>query len=593
MPKTEASKRPAKIATPQSPMFSGTSLGLGRLRRIISTDPEETQLLIDTASFALPDALNVKKLKDGSGTVQELNLNLMAEHLPGRNIAQPSTETAPATLETPRGSEYQETMFGNVPTTLGLRDGKNVSNSLLCDEITPAGAKSKRTSEVIFGGPQASSVKSPGPLKSPLGAGKNNIPFDMVFELQERKSKQQDDSAKDPNGKEVQVYVKWYCGSCNSKQVKTEIVDLDKESSCSKCQHLFPIKKKVDLTNTAADPTDFSDWPSFTDSISGTNVTVSLSQVRQDSYDSTNPSLRDFRTGLQRQNSLDPTFKNDDGGECLRRGVSSNWFNVECSLGEGSRVSSSSSAENNFGSFLPEFSMDTDADLDAVVRQNLNKREVTKVGIRWYCPQKHCGSELDLWDEESHSPTCRKCKYLLPTRKPILAMVKRRFECPICHKGFSRRNILMEHQNTHGDFKPHQCKWHIRGCKMRFNDLSNRTKHENSSCKYMEGEPQKNFKCVKCDKRYIRKVDLQNHILTKHEGVAKPYECDLCGLKYANRANLSRHKQKVHNGKVCKAKTKGKGKASKAAPKKKRKTAGGTAKKPTEKKLKTEKKQKI
>ena len=165
---------------PESPMFSGSQMNLSHLRRIVSVDPEDTQLLIDTATVALPDALNVKRLKDGSGTIEELNLNIMGEHLPERSITGISQPGNSAIIETPNGSELKETMFGNVPKNLGLREGKQVTNSLLCDEITPIGSASIVKSEAIFG-------DSPSKQSVP-DSGIDNIPFDMIFKLKEKKT---------------------------------------------------------------------------------------------------------------------------------------------------------------------------------------------------------------------------------------------------------------------------------------------------------------------------------------------------------------------------------------------------------------------
>ena len=59
-------------------------------------------------------------------------------------------------------------------------------------------------------------------------------------------------------------------------------------------------------------------------------------------------------------------------------------------------------------------------------------------------------------------------------------------------------------------------------------------------------EQKKKYKCQKCDAKYMRRSELENHQAAVHEGI-KPFKCDLCENRFSSKGNLKVHMKRIHD----------------------------------------------
>jgi hypothetical protein len=106
--------------------------------------------------------------------------------------------------------------------------------------------------------------------------------------------------------------------------------------------------------------------------------------------------------------------------------------------------------------------------------------------------------------------------------------------CPTCHRAFTRRTILVNHQRTHTGEKPFACA--IPGCIHTFAQQSDKTRHEQAQ------HTEKTFRCGSsgsegpswgCGKTFRRKDGLLEHhrktakgkkCLMEHDSISRPNE---------------------------------------------------------------------
>ena len=194
--------------------------------------------------------------------------------------------------------------------------------------------------------------------------------------------------------------------------------------------------------------------------------------------------------------------------------------------------------------------------LHTTTKKTLSGRK--KTTRRWFCPNFNCNREIDLWDTtilrctNKLRGTNEPCDYFKPTTMPI-RKVDKTFCCEICGKWFKQKNDLKVHTITHSMDRPYPCKYASKGCKLRFKNSSNASKHQKNSCRF--GPRERRHKCPQCYKCYARKQDLKDHIQNVHvrkKGDPKACPCPVPGCPkaypngYANKANLSRHIKSVH-----------------------------------------------
>jgi KRAB domain-containing zinc finger protein len=120
---------------------------------------------------------------------------------------------------------------------------------------------------------------------------------------------------------------------------------------------------------------------------------------------------------------------------------------------------------------------------------------------------------------------------------------KKNFFCDICENKFLNGNQLKRHIATHKE----ECFNQKKKDKRFFCDLCNFKTHKNDILKYhiMRHSENKEFKCTKCDKEFIRNIDLLNHLENVHKG-EKNLQCAICGFKTSINDILLIHYKK-HN----------------------------------------------
>merc|ERR1719193_3035850 len=93
---------------------------------------------------------------------------------------------------------------------------------------------------------------------------------------------------------------------------------------------------------------------------------------------------------------------------------------------------------------------------------------------------------------------CNADTKIIPSRKKIKI-----FACDKCKKTFKRSNVLKYHLQTHTGEKP--------------------------------------FKCPKCKKTYGQNFELNRHIKKIHKKIYKLHECNICDKNFVNKCDLLDH----------------------------------------------------
>ena len=112
---------------------------------------------------------------------------------------------------------------------------------------------------------------------------------------------------------------------------------------------------------------------------------------------------------------------------------------------------------------------------------------------------------------------------------------KNSFTCQLCHKGFSRKDLLKTHKVVHTGERPFKCQI----CRKGFSQRSNLNTHK------LTHSGEKTFQCGECEKRFARKSTLEFHKLT-HTG-EKPFSCQICHKGFSQMSSLNTHKL-THSG---------------------------------------------
>uniref|UniRef100_A0A6P7F4L7 Zinc finger protein 208-like n=1 Tax=Diabrotica virgifera virgifera TaxID=50390 RepID=A0A6P7F4L7_DIAVI len=123
-------------------------------------------------------------------------------------------------------------------------------------------------------------------------------------------------------------------------------------------------------------------------------------------------------------------------------------------------------------------------------------------------------------------------------------LIKKKFVCKICNKGFRYTKGALDHENLHTGYKPFYCEKCDRSFALSAS-LRDHIKYKHS--KTIKEE--KMLSCEICSKQYRNRSGLLGHYSSKHKelGVDYTVACDICGKTFSRRSHLNRH-ELTHTG---------------------------------------------
>ena len=140
----------------------------------------------------------------------------------------------------------------------------------------------------------------------------------------------------------------------------------------------------------------------------------------------------------------------------------------------------------------------------------------------------------------SHLRTNPQPRFLEPsgqTDDPPLLMDKKRYQCDLCDKRYTKKNALVRHHRSkHLVELPYECTY----CHRRYGRSDTLKMHQQ-----IVHTNENIHKCRYCERCYARNCDLKKHMRV-HTG-ERPYKCRQCDKSFALKTNMKKH-QRVHTG---------------------------------------------
>ena len=164
----------------------------------------------------------------------------------------------------------------------------------------------------------------------------------------------------------------------------------------------------------------------------------------------------------------------------------------------------------------------------------------------------------------SKQTTCEKCKITFSGRRSYAAHCKKFHDkivssfklvkCNSCDEEFKAPNLYIQHhQKNHGSLPPEYVGKNLFDCDhCQFTAISQTSLSAHMVNVHKQGDKSwiKDKNCPHCEKVFKHRVNLKEHILSKHEN-KKDHHCDQCQKSFGTLSTLKTHKLNVHNRVQC------------------------------------------
>lgn len=141
---------------------------------------------------------------------------------------------------------------------------------------------------------------------------------------------------------------------------------------------------------------------------------------------------------------------------------------------------------------------------------------------------------LSLRPDNGVISTCTQTSSVVEN-STALSLGKRKYQCEVCGRSFSRSNTLITHNRIHTGDRPFPCDL----CGKAFRQLGNLTRHK------LTHAAVKPHACPICRKCFSRTSNLNTHMRT-HTNY-KPFVCDFCGKGFHQKVDMKIHRY-THTG---------------------------------------------
>ena len=126
---------------------------------------------------------------------------------------------------------------------------------------------------------------------------------------------------------------------------------------------------------------------------------------------------------------------------------------------------------------------------------------------------------------------------------------KKPFNCSLCATGFLiKKNLLRHTQTVHEEKRPHKCSF----CDKYFKTEDGVKNHSGKCVEHLKISPKlgpgERASCIQCDKTYVNKSALRQHVEVVHLKMKK-FQCDQCPLTFASRKGFNYHMESKHEKK--------------------------------------------